>query len=216
MVAQTANGTAFDPKWLVRPVGLNLEVYRGKCFLSRIPLYLPVYSVGRGESCDIVLQDPTISHRHLLITVLFDECLVEDLGSKNGTWLDGKRIERARLRAGQVLKIGLFTLRFLTGKTAAPGWMSVPSKVPAIKVVLLDANREQIEVPTGGAHAPFADAPEVLILHQGWRALLYAPAAAEVKLNHLPCQGVAVLRFGDAIERGGQSFRYLPQGVLSS
>ena len=63
-------------------------------------------TVGRMDGNTIRVDEPMVSKTHALI---FKDNLgwkVEDLGSSNGTWLDGERIKSARLVAGARLKIG--------------------------------------------------------------------------------------------------------------
>jgi hypothetical protein len=62
--------------------------------------------VGRGGECDVRLDDPTVSRRHLELRALDDAWVAIDLGSMNGTWLLGRRIGRARVRPGDELVLG--------------------------------------------------------------------------------------------------------------
>jgi predicted component of type VI protein secretion system len=66
----------------------------------------PGTTIGR-EGCDITLSDPDVSRRHAAIQVVGDEVSIEDLGSTNGTFVNGQRIEvRRRLGDGDEVKIG--------------------------------------------------------------------------------------------------------------
>ena len=74
--------------------------------------------VGRGQ-CDVVLVDPEVSRRHALVTATAGPA-VEDLGSRNGTWLNGQRITGAhRLRSGDELRFGN-TVWLVRGRPAVP------------------------------------------------------------------------------------------------
>ncbi len=71
--------------------------------------------VGNGPHADLVLDDPFISGRHATIRVARDGVVVEDLGSKNGTWVDGVAVERAWARLGAVLRFGRMSMRVVCG-----------------------------------------------------------------------------------------------------
>lgn len=69
--------------------------------------------IGRGKEADIHLQSPVISREHASIQPGTPEWTITDLGSKNGTFLDGKRINRTeRLKTGDVIQIGPFRLNY--------------------------------------------------------------------------------------------------------
>jgi pSer/pThr/pTyr-binding forkhead associated (FHA) protein len=69
-------------------------------------------SIGRASTCDIVLRDPKISRAHTRIESGPQGSYVVDLGSANGTKLNGKRVQRALLHPGDVLVAGDCTLRY--------------------------------------------------------------------------------------------------------
>ncbi len=72
--------------------------------------------VGRGAECDLQIDDPGLTRRHLQIVRRGNERILEDLGSRNGTFVDGELLSRpravqdgARVHIGRdtVLRIGL-------------------------------------------------------------------------------------------------------------
>ena len=66
---------------------------------------------GRHASSDIVLDDLLVSERHLRISPLGDQLEVADLGSTNGTFVNGTRISRSRpVRHGDVIRVGALLL----------------------------------------------------------------------------------------------------------
>jgi transcriptional regulator with GAF, ATPase, and Fis domain len=69
--------------------------------------------VGKGDDVDFQIPDPSVSRHHLTISVADSGFLVEDAGSKNGTFVGGMRVERAVLVPGAVLSIGASSLRIL-------------------------------------------------------------------------------------------------------
>lgn len=70
-----------------------------------------VYGIGRQESNPIFLEDKEVSRQHARLLVDGDAVVVEDLGSGNGTHVDGARVERVAVGAGSVIEITPFTLR---------------------------------------------------------------------------------------------------------
>jgi hypothetical protein len=70
--------------------------------------------IGRGAEADLRLDNPGISRRHAQI-VLADPPRIEDLGSTNGTFVDGERVQRAELYDGARLTLGTLALVFRYG-----------------------------------------------------------------------------------------------------
>ena len=68
--------------------------------------------VGRSTSCDIVLGDDSCSRMHVRLTPENGRCRVEDLGSTNGTLVNGERVSLGYLEDGERLVIGDSTIRF--------------------------------------------------------------------------------------------------------
>jgi pSer/pThr/pTyr-binding forkhead associated (FHA) protein len=63
--------------------------------------------IGRGVECDVVVKDVKASRRHCRLVRKEDGFLLEDLGSKNGTYVDGKRISaQIIMRPQQTFKVG--------------------------------------------------------------------------------------------------------------
>ena len=72
--------------------------------------------LGRAPECQIQLDSNMVSRRHAQVTREKDSYFVEDLGSGNGTFLNGKRLnERTLLKANDRLKLGPILLRFESG-----------------------------------------------------------------------------------------------------
>lgn len=68
--------------------------------------------IGRDRQCDIPLADGRVSRSHARLECGPDGCYLVDLGSANGSFLNGGRVERARLSPGDIIRIGNSTLRF--------------------------------------------------------------------------------------------------------
>ena len=69
--------------------------------LDRLPAIL-----GRDVTADVHLKDPWTSHRHCEIDQIGDVLVVRNLGSKNGVFMQGHRVEESRLLPGDQFTIG--------------------------------------------------------------------------------------------------------------
>jgi FHA domain len=93
--------------------GLVLEVSRGPAELrgTRVPLRGPVI-IGRSPGADIVIAGEFVSGRHARVAPTGTGAVVEDLGSTNGTLLNGTRVVAPMsVKAGDVIDIGEVRLR---------------------------------------------------------------------------------------------------------
>jgi two-component system NtrC family sensor kinase len=88
------------------------------------------YVLGRHESCDIVLEDKTVSRRHARLEIAGGGAWVEDLGSRNGTYVNGRKVTRARVSGGDTIVIGKFSIS-LEGLAAPAGTPGPPAAEPA-------------------------------------------------------------------------------------
>ncbi len=72
----------------------------------------PVTVIGRGSEADVVIDDSGISRRHLELRVTPAGTVATDLGSTNGTYVEGHRIEAATLLDGNTITIGRTRIMF--------------------------------------------------------------------------------------------------------
>jgi DNA-binding NtrC family response regulator len=87
--------------------------------------------IGAHISCDLVIDDPTISGRHVSATGSASGVIVEDLGSKNGVYLAGARVQRAVLQGGHAaLSIGRSQVSF--EEASAPKRAAAPLLLPGL------------------------------------------------------------------------------------
>lgn len=85
---------------------------------SRFLLDADITTAGRHPDADIFLDDVTVSRRHVEIMRTDGDFEVRDLGSMNGTYLNGEIVDRAKLKDGDELRIGKFRLTFFIGGKA--------------------------------------------------------------------------------------------------
>lgn len=70
------------------------------------------YALGKGDHCDIILNDNHVSRNHARLTINKKEAILEDVGSTNGTWFQGVPLEFSRvLVKGDVFQFGQIQLR---------------------------------------------------------------------------------------------------------
>ena len=73
--------------------------------------------IGRLPECDIQLPSNMVSRRHAKVTRAGQDIFIEDLGSGNGTFLNGKRLETStKLKGNDRLKFGPILMRFVSGR----------------------------------------------------------------------------------------------------
>jgi ABC-type multidrug transport system ATPase subunit len=72
-------------------------------------------SIGRAAECDLVLDSPLVSRHHARLERAGPAHLLIDLGSTNGTYVNSQRIDRAELRAGEVVQIGPYRFTYQPG-----------------------------------------------------------------------------------------------------
>ena len=91
---------------------VQLVVVQGKPEGMVIPLSSPNYKIGRGEGCQLRPNSDLVSREHAQFITGTDSVLVQDLGSRNGTEVNGKRLAANQpqvLKSGDLIKVGTLT-----------------------------------------------------------------------------------------------------------
>ena len=99
-----------EAQFVDRPVPARLEVISGMA--SRVYEFTGEADLGRSEDCRIALDEAAISRQHARISWTYPGYVLEDLGSSNGTFVNGHKTGRILLQSGDILEIGLVQLRF--------------------------------------------------------------------------------------------------------
>jgi pSer/pThr/pTyr-binding forkhead associated (FHA) protein len=92
-----------------------LIAQRGPSAGSRFLLDADVTVAGRHPNADIFLDDVTVSRRHVEFVRSNGGFEVRDLGSMNGTYLNGSRVDGSMLANGDIVQIGKYHLTFFVG-----------------------------------------------------------------------------------------------------
>lgn len=100
-------------------------------------------TIGRHSSNDVILADRMVSKRHAAVGRVKGRIVVKDLGSRNGTFVNGERVEKAILASGDRLKVGSAVLRFFReeerGKTDLDGSAATSGGVQKLGEYLIEA-----------------------------------------------------------------------------
>ena len=81
----------------------------------------PVTVIGRGSEADIIVDDSGVSRRHLEIRLTQGHAIATDLGSTNGTYVEGHRVDAATLLDGNTLTVGRTRIMFWDGSETEVG-----------------------------------------------------------------------------------------------
>lgn len=96
--------------------------------------------LGRGEDSDFHILDSWASRNHCAVIYDADGLRVEDLSTKNGTYLSGRRVDKVRLHDGALLQVGTTTLQVLirpTRSTVAVPTATLPRRAARAGVLVL-------------------------------------------------------------------------------
>ena len=104
--------------------------------------------VGRSEGCDVIIPDPWISSRHALVERRGDETWLIDLDSRNGTFVEGRRIREARVADGAQVSFGRTSGTFRGEHPASQAGGPIPQGASA---VFLSDVEKMVAAPEGEA-----------------------------------------------------------------
>jgi predicted component of type VI protein secretion system len=114
---------------------VQLVVVRGKPEGKVIPLVGPKFKIGRGETCHLRPNSEQVSREHAEFTITGDAVTVSDLGSRNGTLVNGKALTAEyRLKDRDLVQVGPLTFAVSISEVPAPAAAPVAAgATPAAK-----------------------------------------------------------------------------------
>jgi hypothetical protein len=115
--------------------------------------------VGRSSDLDMVLVEDMVSRRHAKIMVNAEQVTIQDLGSTNGTFVNGERVKRATLNDGDRVLIGTSIIKLVTADAALP-----PSAPPGKKLQDVAINRRTNQVRSMSGAIDEVPLPDLLQL----------------------------------------------------
>jgi hypothetical protein len=108
-------------------------------------------SLGRGKENDFPIEHSSISRSHCQIVVTGRNALLRDVGSVNGTFVDGRLVEEAQLQPGQLFQLGSVEMRYESDEDASPP-DSPPQAVPAAGAIPLPPRLAPLDAASCKSH----------------------------------------------------------------
>jgi hypothetical protein len=126
--------------------------YRLRFLLQEFDLPRGETLIGRSSECQVTIEDPLVSRQHARIVVGEDECVVEDLGSRNGVRVNGSPIKgKAALKDGDRLRIGTQELVFCRVEPVASANAKTTGFLRHCTACRLPYPREMVACPSCGS-----------------------------------------------------------------
>jgi predicted component of type VI protein secretion system len=88
--------------------------------LKEIPLSKERITIGRKALNDVQIDNLAVSGEHAVIVSVMDDAFLEDLGSTNGTMVNGKSVKKHFLQDNDVVELGKYKLKYVVEKKAQP------------------------------------------------------------------------------------------------
>ena len=111
----SADATVPDLMGSSRPEHPTLSILKGPQTGSTFVLDAPEITIGRDPSSSVFLNDMTVSRRHAVLRIsTTGTATIEDLGSLNGTWVDGAIVKTAPIVDGSTIQVGTFRMVYHT------------------------------------------------------------------------------------------------------
>jgi pSer/pThr/pTyr-binding forkhead associated (FHA) protein len=120
--------------------------------LKEIPLTKERTTIGRKPHNDIQIDNLAVSGEHAVIVTILNDSFLEDLGSTNGTVVNGNPIKKHFLQNNDVIELGKYKLKFIgDAAPAAVGEKADFEKTMVLRPSAMRATPEQARVAAGGA-----------------------------------------------------------------
>jgi ABC-type multidrug transport system ATPase subunit/pSer/pThr/pTyr-binding forkhead associated (FHA) protein len=167
--------TSAQPSAPLRDTGTGAELLAGG---RRLPIAAGGLVIGRDPASDVRVDSPRASRRHARVDVAGGGHSVVDLGSGNGTYVNGERVhgEARALRSGDAIAVGDDELRYVTGR--ATQMLSPGTLAPAPDAQRLELTAQRVSVGRDPGNDVVLDDPNVSRFHAELRR---TPGGAEVR-----------------------------------
>ncbi len=132
--------------------------------LKEISLGKERTTIGRRPHNDIVIDNLAISGEHAVIVTILNDSFLEDLGSTNGTLVNGQPVKKHFLQNNDVIELGKYKLKFISEIVKQPGgdfertMVLRPGAVPKIAPAAVEAGTGSTPAPAFAVASPAAAA----------------------------------------------------------
>ncbi len=140
------------------PVALTLKVFKDNLLVGTREFNRDIIKIGRLSSAHLSLDDDRISRIHSVIQVSADnQVSILDMGSSEGTFVNGKRVSKGALSGGDEITLG--STRLVVEIGAAVAESSAPSGLRASPFSVVDGNAAVAMQPQPASQPPLQAAP---------------------------------------------------------
>jgi pSer/pThr/pTyr-binding forkhead associated (FHA) protein len=146
-----------------------------QCFLEQERI-----TVGREAGSGIVVDDPAVSRAHAAITAVGNDYILEDLGSVNGTIVNGAPVQRRILQHGDVIALGAFHLRYVNSKASSDIELERTMLISGLALSAIPARTDGPPVDPDDLHVPSARTPRAHFPN-GYVTRVKGPRAGEAQ-----------------------------------
>jgi len=124
--------------------------------LKEIPLVKERTTIGRKPHNDIQIDNLAVSGEHAVIVTILNDSFLEDLGSTNGTLVNGNSVKKHFLQNNDIIELGKYKLKYI----AEVGQQAAAAAADFEKTMVLRpaAMKAAMQQPSGGGSAPAAPA----------------------------------------------------------
>ncbi len=105
--------------------------------------------IGRSSELDIVLVEDMVSRKHAKITITAGKISIEDLGSTNGTFVNGEKVKTSRIKEGDRILVGTSILKLVKAGANAPELSDAQVKQNLEQVAAVQSQRQTKTAMTG-------------------------------------------------------------------
>lgn len=116
-------------------------------FLGEFSLDKDHFTIGRRSSNDIHIDNLVISGEHAAIKIIGKDAFLEDMGSTNGTFVNGKQIQQHILQHDDVIQLGKYQLRYVADEAVPAGAPKKPEKIKTGSLAAKPADAPVMQKP---------------------------------------------------------------------